>query len=92
MNQLFAAYDIQVYTMTTERRSHLIHQKYVDEAEWEPWKEAARVQRESPHLLQSHPITPQAARRGGNQSSSVWNGFSVSKLGRGPKLQTTHLA
>ena len=56
MNQLFAAYDIQVYTMTTERRSHLIHQKYVDEAEWKPWKEAARVPRESPHLLQSDPI------------------------------------
>ena len=42
--------------------------------------------------LRKRSRAPHAAGRGGNQSSSVWNGFSVSTPGPGHKLQTTDLA
>src|SRR5580700_431160 len=43
MNRFFPTYDIQVDSVATECRSHLVYQKYVDKAEWEPGKDTTCV-------------------------------------------------
>src|SRR5580658_3925340 len=66
MKRLFPTHDIQVYTMTTEPRSHLVHQKYVDEAEWEPGKDATCVTQHLAlridKLFRGHTLNPRRSR------------------------------